>query len=135
MIEQLLAILVLGLIFGITFNYDALLVLRSSGIQGTGTENGTALDLKNDSLVKAVCNVTVVESGATLAAHLEGSDDNSTFYDLPGGVFLDPADGAAIDTAGKYEIYVKTAFRYIRVVGVVTTDDIIWEAFLATAEK
>jgi len=135
MIEQLTAIFILGLILAITFNYDALLVLRSSGSQGVGTETGTGLDLRNDALVKAVCHVTVVGASGTLAAHLEGSDDDSTYYDIPGGVSLDPADGAAIDAVGKYEIYVKTAFRYVRIVGVVATAAITWESFLATAER
>ena len=79
--------------------------------------------------------MTVVESGATLAAHLEGSATlDGTYYDIPGGVFLDPADGAAIDSTGQYEIYVKTDFSFLRVVSVVSTDDITWECFLSTAD-
>ena len=42
--------------------------------------------------------------------------------------------GAIIDSTGQYEIYVKTDFSFIRVVGVVATDDVTWECFLAKAD-
>ena len=113
--------------------YDALAALRASGLQSTGTENGDSIDLGILGLVRAVVSVSVVESGASIAIKIQGSSDDSTFYDLPGGVFLDPSDGAAIDAVGEYEIYIKSDLRYFRVVGVVSTDDITWECYLTKA--
>ena len=115
--------------------YDALAALRASGLQGTGTENGDSIDLGILGLVRAVVSVSVVESGASIAIKIQGSSDDSTFYDLPGGVFLDPSDGAAIDAVGEYEIYIKSALRYFRVVGVVATAAITWECYLTKAFK
>ncbi|MCK4759845.1 MAG: hypothetical protein KAT69_07330 [Candidatus Aminicenantes bacterium] len=115
------------------FTFDALAALRGSGVQATGTETGTGLLVGSTDVIKANCIVTVVESGGTLALHLEGSDDDSTYYDIPGGVFLDPSDGAIIDAVGKYEIYIKTDFDYIRTVAVVAGDDVTWQCFLSAA--
>ena len=115
--------------------YDALTALRASGSQGVGTENGDSIDLGILGLVRAVISVSVVGSSGTLAAKIQGSSDDSTFYDLPGGVFLDPSDGATIDAVGEYEIYIKSALRYFRVVGVVATAAITWECYLTKAFK
>lgn len=115
--------------------YDALGSLRASSSQAVGTENGESLDLGILALCRAVVAVTVVGSGATLAAKIQGSSDDSTWYDLPGGVFLDPSDGANIDAVGEYEIFIKSDFRYFRVVGVVATDAITWESYLTKAFK
>lgn len=136
MIGALIAILsLLGIMALVHSTYDALAVLRASALQSTGTETGTGIELGPTGIVRAIAHVTVVESGASLAAHLEGSETlDGTYYDIPGGVFLDPADGADIDTAGQYEIYFKTDFEFIRVVGVVSTDNITWECFLTTAD-
>ncbi len=137
MIGAIIALLsLLGIIAAVHSNYDALCVLRASALQAAGdTETGTGIELGPTGLVKAVCHVTVVGTSASLAAHLEGSETlDGSYYDIPGGVFLDPADGAAIDSVGQYEIYVKTDFNFIRVVGVVTTEDITWECFLAKAD-
>ncbi len=135
MIGAILAILAfVGIIAAVHSTYDALAVLRASALQSTGTETGTGVELGPTGIVKAIAHVTVVESGATLAAHLEGSSALAgTYYDIPGGVFLDPADGAIIDSTGQYEIYIKTDFEFIRVVGVVANDDVTWECFLSTA--
>ncbi len=136
MIGSIIAILsLLAIIAAVHSTYDALAVLRASALQSTGTETGTGVELGPTHIVKAIAHVTVVESGASLAAHLEGSTALAgTYYDIPGGVFLDPADGADIDAVGQYEIYVKTDFAFVRVVGVVSTDDITWECFLSTAD-
>lgn len=136
MIGALIAILsLLGIMALVHSTYDALAVLRASALQSTGTETGTGIELGPTAIVRAIAHVTVVESGASLAAHLEGSETlDGTYYDIPGGVFLDPADGADIDSTGQYEIYFKTDFEFIRVVGVVSTDDITWECFLTTAD-
>ena len=136
MIGAIIALLsFLGIIGLVHSTYDALAVLRASALQSTGTETGDGKELGPTGIVRAIAHVTVVESGATLAAHLEGSATLAgTYYDIPGGVFLDPADGAIIDSTGQYEIYVKTDFAFIRVVGVVATDDITWECFLTTAD-
>jgi hypothetical protein len=134
MIEALFAILCLvGIIAAVNFNYDALCVLRASGAQGISTETNTGVQVGPTGLCKAVLHAT--EVGGTLAVKLQGSATlDGTYYDLPGGVFLDPADGAAVDTAGKYEIYVKTDFPYIRTHSVVASAAATWESFLATAE-
>ena len=125
----------LGIIALVHSTYDALAVLRASALQSTGTETGTGVELGPTGIVRAIAHVTVVESGASLAAHLEGSETlDGSYYDIPGGVFLDPADGEDIDSVGQYEIYIKTEFPFIRVVGVVTTEDITWECFLTTAD-
>ena len=136
MIGAIIAFLsLLGIIALVHSTYDALAVLRASALQSTGTETGTGIELGPTGIVRAIAHVTVVESGASLAAHLEGSETlDGSYYDIPGGVFLDPADGEDIDSAGQYEIYIKTEFPFIRVIGVVTTDDITWESFLTTAD-
>ena len=137
MIGSIIAILaLLGIIAAVHGTYDALAVLRASALQAGGdTETGTGIELGPTAIVKAIAHVTVVESGATLTAHLEGSETvDGSYYDIPGGAFLDPTDGAIIDSTGQYEIYVKTDFEFIRVVGVVATDDITWECFLTTAD-
>ena len=137
MIGAIIALLsLLGIIAAVHSNYDALCVLRASALQAAGdTETGIGIELGPTGLVKAVCHVTVVGTSAELAAHLEGSETlGGTYVDIPGGVFLDPEDGEDIDTAGQYEIFIKTDFPFIRVVGVATTEDVTWECFLATAE-
>ena len=135
MIGSIIAFLsLLGIIAAVHSTYDALAVLRASALQSTGTETGTGIEVGPTGIVKAIAHVTVVESGATLTAHVEGSETlDGTYYDIPGGVFLDPTDGAVIDSTGQYEIYIKTDFNFLRVVGVVATDDITWECFLSTA--
>lgn len=136
MIGSIIAILaLLGIIAAVHSTYDALCVLRASALQASGdTETGTGIELGPTGIVKAIAHVTTVVSGGSLAAHLEGSATlDGTYYDIPGGVFLDPADGADIDAAGQYEIYIKTDFNFIRVVGVVSTQNITWECFLTTA--
>lgn len=134
MIGAIIALLsLLGIIAAVHFNYDALSVLRASGSQGVGTETNTGLDIGPTGLCKAVLHATVV--GGTLAVKLQGSSALAgTYYDIPGSVFLDPADGAAVDTAGKYEIYIKTEFQYLRTHSVVASSPATWECFLATAE-
>lgn len=135
MIGSIIAFLsLLGIIAAVHSTYDALAVLRASALQSTGTETGTGIEVGPTGIVKAIAHVTVVESGATLTAHVEGSETlDGTYYDIPGGAFLDPTDGAVIDSTGQYEIYIKTDFNFLRVVGVVATDDITWECFLSTA--
>jgi hypothetical protein len=111
--------------------HDVLSELRGSSLQSTGTENGDGKDLGPIDIVRAVAVVTVVESGATLAGKIQGSaTEDGTYYDIPGGAFADPADGAAIDTVGIYEIYIKTAFRWLRYNSVVATDDITHQCLL-----
>ena len=136
MIGAIIALLsLLGIIAAVHSTYDALAVLRASALQSTGTETGTGIELGPTGIVRAIAHVTVVESGATLTAHLEGSTALAgTYYDIPGGSFLDPTDGAVINETGQYELYFKTDFKFIRVVGVVATDDITWECFLTTAD-
>jgi len=136
MIGALIAILsLLGIMALVHSTYDALAVLRASALQPTGTETGTGIELGPTGIVRAIAHVTEVDSGASLAAHLEGSATlNGTYYDIPGGVFLDPADGANIDAAGQYEIYIRTDHKFIRVVGVVAENDVTWECFLTTAD-
>ena len=114
---------------------DILNTLRGSALQATGNEAGSSLNLGPLALSKAVVNVTVVESGGTLALKIQGSDDNSTFYDLSGGVFLDPSDGATIDAVGRYEIFVKSDFDYYRCYGTVAGDDVTYACWLEKAHK
>lgn len=114
--------------------YDALAVLRASGSQGVGTENGDGVDIGPlGKVVRAVSSISVVGASGTLTLKLQGSDDNSTFYDIPGTGFLDPSDGAVMDAVGEYEVYFKTAFRYIRMVAVVATAAITHEVYLTKA--
>ena len=130
--EYLIALILLGL--AISFTYDALAVLRASGSQGVGNETGTGVEVGPTGLVKAVVHATVV--GGTLAVHLEGSSALAgTYYDIPGGAFLNPTDGATIDAAGKYEIYIKTDHKFIRTYSTVASSAATWECFLSTAEK
>ncbi|HDR67997.1 MAG TPA: hypothetical protein ENN61_02980 [Bacteroidaceae bacterium] len=76
--------------------------------------------------------VTEVGTDGTLTLNLQGSSDNSTFYDIPGSNFLDPSDGDVIDAVGKYEVFFKTDFRYIRTKAVVATAAITHQVFLTT---
>ncbi len=111
--------------------YDLLSELRALGLQPVSSENGDGKDVGPIDVVRGVVLVTVVESGGTVAVHLEGSaTENGTYYDLPGGVFLDPADGATIDSTGIYEIYVKTDFRWVRAVSVVAGDSVTHQVIL-----
>lgn len=116
------------------FTYDALAVLRASASQAVGSENGDAVQLGPTKIIKANIVVTVVGSSGTLDAKLQGSTTESgTYYDIPGGQFLDPTDGAIIDAVGKYEIFVQTDFDWIRTVGTVATAAITWQCFLSEA--
>lgn len=111
--------------------YDVLAELKALGLQPTGTENGNGKDLGPTKLIRAVAVVTVVESGATLTQKIQGSaTEDGTYYDIPGGSFLDPSDGAVIDAVGIYEIFIKTAFRWLRSVSVVANDDITHQVLL-----
>ena len=117
------------------FLSDALLSLRASSSQAIGNEAGASVDMGGgvDKICRAIVTVTVVGTSATLAVKLQGSSDNSTFYDIPGAGFLDPADGAAIDAVGQYEVYFKSDFRYIRTYGTAGTAAVTWSAELTTA--
>ena len=110
--------------------YDVLSELRASGIQPVGSENGDGKRLGPTDLVRGVVCVTNVESGGTLEVHLEGSDDDSAYIDIPGGVFLDPSDGEVIDAEGIYEIYIQTDLEYVRAVSVVAGDSITHQILL-----
>jgi len=111
--------------------YDALAELRASSLQPVGSENGDGKDLGPIKLTRAVLIATVVESGGSLStAKIQGSSDNSTFYDIPGSNFLDPDDGAAIAAVGAYEVYIKSQYRYYRCVTTVAGDDITHQIIL-----
>ncbi len=112
--------------------YDVLSELRALGLQPVSSENGDAKDLGGPTkIVRGVVVVTVVESGGTVAVHLEGSaTENGTYYDIPGSAFLDPADGATIDAIGIYEIFIQTDFRWIRAVSVVAGDSVTHQVLL-----
>jgi hypothetical protein len=113
---------------GKKFTVDALLELRSSAAQSAGTEYGDGKDIGPlGKIARAILTATSIGESATITANLQGSDDNSTFYDIPGAAFLDPADGAAIDAAGQYEVYFKTDFRYIRMKSVVANAACTWQ--------
>lgn len=116
--------------------YDALADLRAEASMDAGSENGDGKDLGPLALVRAVCSMTVVTATGTLTLKLQGSDtENGTYYDIPGSGFLNPADGAVMGAVGEYEVYVKTAFRWIRTVGVVANAAITWECYLTKAFK
>ena len=136
MIGAIIALLsLLGIIALVHFNYDALAILRASGSQGVSTETNTGVEVGPTGLCKAILHVTTVGSSATLNAKIQGSTALAgTYYDIPGGQWLDPTDGAIIDAAGKYEIFIKTDFSFLRTVATVATAAVTWEAFLATAE-
>lgn len=97
--------------------YDVLSELRALGSQPTGTEESDGKDIGPTGLVRAFVLITVA-SGTTLTVYLEGSDDDSTYYRIPGTDFRDPDDGAVMDETGLYEVFFKTAFRYVRSVSV-----------------
>lgn len=99
---------------------DILNTLRVLAEQAVGTVNGGSNSLGPQRHVKAVLTATSVTG--TLAGRLQQSSDGSTWYDVPGGAFLDPSDGADIDEVGQYEILVDLTLRYVRFVGVVTSD-------------
>lgn len=102
--------------------HDVLSELRALGSQPASTENSDAKDLGPTDIIRAVAVVTVVGASATLTQKLQGSaTEGGTYYDIPGGSFLDPSDGAVIDAVGIYEIFIQTDFRWIRVNSVVAT--------------
>ena len=108
---------------------DLLSKLRASAEQAVGTENGTALTNGPLRQCKAVINITSISGNLT--AKLQQSADNSTFYDVPGGGFLDESDGAVMDAAGSFEVLVDLTMRYVRVNGVVASDVVTWDCYLA----
>lgn len=111
--------------------HDVLSELRASGLQPVSTENGDGKDLGPTDLIRAVAVVTVVESGATLTQKIQAcATESGTYLDVPGGSFLDPSDGAVIDAVGIYEIFIKTALRWLRVVSVVAGDEITHQVLL-----
>lgn len=103
---------------------DILTQLRVLAEQAIGTVNGSANTLGPLRQCKAVLTATVVTG--TLDAKLQQSSDNVTFYDVPGGSFLDPSDGAIINAVGQYSILVDLTMRYVRTVGVVAADVVTW---------
>lgn len=103
---------------------DILTMLRVLAEQAVGTVNGDGNTLGPLRKCKAVITITVATGNLT--AKLQQSSDNSTFYDVPGGAFLDPSDGAVMDEVGQYEILVDLTMRYVRVVGVVASDVVTW---------
>lgn len=111
--------------------YDLLCELRAESVQGVGTETGTGKELGPTDLIRAICTITA--NAGTLTLKLQGSDNDSDYYDIPGSNFLDPDDGAVMDETGQYEVYIKTDFSYIRYVGVVATDDVTYGVFLTKA--
>jgi hypothetical protein len=110
--------------------YDVLTDLRASASQAVGTENGASKDVGpgGDKPIRAVCLVTA--NAGTITLKLQQSADGSTWYDVPGSNFLDPADGAVMDGTGKFEVFVKITQRYVRTVSVVATGAVTWECFL-----
>lgn len=115
--------------------YDAMAVLRASSSQSVGTENGDAIDIgPQEKVIRAISSITVVGSSGTLTLKIQGSaTEDGTYYDIPGTNFLDPSDGAVMDAVGEYEVYFKTAFRWIRMVSVVATAAITHEVYLTKA--
>ena len=107
---------------------DLLLNLRASAEQEVGTENGTVLTEGPLRQCKAVINISAISGNLT--AKVQQSDDNSTFYDVPGGGFLDPSDGAVMDEVGQYEVLVDITMRYVRINGVVASDIVTWDCYL-----
>jgi len=110
--------------------YDLLGELRAQAAQAIGSENGTAIDVGSGgtTLVRGICTITA--NAGTLTLKLQGSSDNSTFYDIPGSNFLDPADGAVMDGTGQFEVYIQTDFQYVRHVGVVAGGAVTYGVFL-----
>jgi hypothetical protein len=109
---------------------DDELVLKSSGLQGSGTVTSTGVAIGPTGLVKAVIIVSVVASGGTLDVHLEQSLLlGSGYADIPNAVFTQ------ITAAGIYELYFRATEKYTRYVGVVGVNNVTWEMFVTTAEK
>lgn len=112
-----------------SFTPDLLLNLRASEEQDVGTENGTVLTEGPLRQCKAVINISAI--AGNLTAKVQQSSDNSTFYDVPGGGFLDPSDGAVMDEVGQFEVLLDLTMRYVRINGVVASDTVTWECYLA----
>jgi len=115
--------------------YDAMASLRASSSQSVGSENGDPIDVGPlEKVLRAISGITVVGGSATLTLKLQGSETESgTYYDIPGTNFLDPSDGAVMDAVGEYEVYFKTAFRWVRMVAVVANAAITHEVYLTKA--
>ena len=111
---------------------DLLTSLRASSAQTAGTENGSALTNGPLRKCKAVLTITVLTG--SIAAHLEQSSDNATFYKVPGSDFKDASTGANPAAVGQHEVLVDLTGRYVRVTGVVTTGPITWRCDLAVID-
>jgi hypothetical protein len=96
---------------------DILSQLRALATQPASTETGEGKDIGPTGLVRGVVQITVA-GGTTLTVYLEGSDDDSTYYRIPGTDFRDPDDGEVMDETGIYEVFFKTAYRYVRAISV-----------------
>lgn len=90
--------------------YDSELELRAAAAI-TSSANGTGKYVGPTTLIKAVVIVSA-KSGTnpTLDIHFEESNDDSSYSDCAGAI-LDQ-----ITAVGVYEVYLKTAFKYLRAV-------------------
>lgn len=110
--------------------FDALIELRALAALAPGSEDGSSKDLGGPSgLIRALCRITA--TAGTLTLTLEGSPDNSTWYEIPGTKFLDPTDGAIMNETGLYEVYFKNTYRYIRTQATVATGSVTFQVYLS----
>lgn len=92
-----------------------------------GTLNGTGIDTRSYDEALIVLHAGTADATGVANVKVQDSADNSTFADITGAVF------AEITTANDNTIYVgrvrtKAYRRYLRVVSVVTTDDVLLSA-------
>jgi hypothetical protein len=106
-------------------------VLKSSGLQGAGSVNGTGIAIGPTGLIKAIIIVSVVVSGGTLDVHLEESDTlGSGYADIPNAVFTQ------LTAAGQSNpLFFKATKKYVRYVGTVGTNNVTWEMLAGQANR
>jgi hypothetical protein len=111
---------------------DDELVLKSSGLQGAGSANGTGKAIGPTGLVKAVIMVSAVASGGTLDVHLESSSDDAAtdaYADIPNAAFTQ------ITAVGVYELFFKSAEKWVRYAATVGTNNVTWQMLLGQANR
>jgi hypothetical protein len=109
---------------------DAELILKSSGVQQIGSENGAGLKVGPTGSVKAVIIVSDVGSGGTLDVQLEESDDDGDGDPYAALVILPQIVEAGVKTQN-----FRSEKTYVRRASTVGTDAVTWEMFITTAEK
>lgn len=94
-------------------------------LRSPATATGTSVDCLGYAEALIVLDVGLATATGSLAVKVQDSDDNSTFTDITSATF------ATVTVANDHNQYVgnillKNKGRYVRVVGVLSTDDVTY---------